>query len=133
MRVPSDRWLTAQETAAHLDTTSAEVCRLLGIGRLSGTKQKDTPRGGTAQWLVDPKFITKEKKTPRRRARTRTPARQPRRRTPMIRARISQALPVGSVWRLPRLVGEADCSSGPRDPETSRAPSGANGEVSPLC
>jgi hypothetical protein len=62
MRVPSDRWLTAQETAAHLDTTSAEVCRLLSIGRLSGTKQKDPRRGGTAQWLVDPKSITKEKK-----------------------------------------------------------------------
>jgi hypothetical protein len=62
MRVPSDRWLTTQQTAAHLDTTSAEVCRLLSIGRFSGTKQKDPRRGGTAQWLVDPKSITKEKK-----------------------------------------------------------------------
>ena len=62
MRVPSDRWLTAQETATHLDTTSAEVCRLLSIGRLSGTKQKDPRRGGTAQWLVDPKSISAEKK-----------------------------------------------------------------------
>jgi hypothetical protein len=62
MRVPSDRWLTAQETATHLDTTSAEVCRLLSIGRLSGTKRKDPRRGGTAQWLVDPKSISAEKK-----------------------------------------------------------------------
>jgi hypothetical protein len=74
MRVPSDRWLTAQETAAHLDTTSAEVCRLLSTGRLSGTKQKDPRLGGTAQWLVDPRSIIKEKKTPQRRARTRAPA-----------------------------------------------------------
>jgi hypothetical protein len=57
MRVPSGRWLTAQETAVHLDTTSAEVRRLLSIGRLSGTKQKDPRRGCTAQWLVDPKSI----------------------------------------------------------------------------
>ena len=62
MRVPSDRWLTAQETATHLNTTSAEVCRLLSIGRLSGTKQKDPRRGGIAQWLVDPKSISAEKK-----------------------------------------------------------------------
>jgi hypothetical protein len=62
MRVPSGRWLAVQETAVHLDTTSAEVCRLLSIGRLSRTKQKDPRRGCTAQWLVDPKSINAEKK-----------------------------------------------------------------------
>jgi hypothetical protein len=41
MRVRPNHWLTAQETATHLDTTSAEICRLLSVGRLSGTKQKD--------------------------------------------------------------------------------------------
>jgi hypothetical protein len=61
MRVRLTRWLTAQETAAHLDTTSAEICHLLSIGRLSGTRQKDPRRVGTAQWLVDPKSISKEK------------------------------------------------------------------------
>jgi hypothetical protein len=35
------RWLTAQQTAIQLDTTSSEVCRLISLGRLSGTKQKD--------------------------------------------------------------------------------------------
>lgn len=62
MRVRPGRWLTAQETATHLDTTSAEVCRLLNIGRLSGTKQKDPRRGGKAKWLVDAKSISEEKK-----------------------------------------------------------------------
>ena len=41
MHANGNRWLTAQETAAQLDTTSSEVCRLLSIGRLSGIKQKD--------------------------------------------------------------------------------------------
>ena len=36
MPKPDPRWLTAQETAAILDSTSAEVCRLLKIGRLTG-------------------------------------------------------------------------------------------------
>jgi hypothetical protein len=62
MRARQKRWLTAQETAALLDSTSAEVCHLLSLGRLSGTKQKDPRRGGTAQWLVNPASISKEKK-----------------------------------------------------------------------
>ena len=56
------RWLTTQETAAIPDTTSAEVCRMLSLGRLSGTKEKDPLRGGTAQWLVNRRSIPKEKK-----------------------------------------------------------------------
>ena len=57
-----DRWLTAQETAALMDTTSAEVCRLLSVGRLSGSKQKQAKRPGKAQWLIDPKSIAAEKR-----------------------------------------------------------------------
>ena len=52
-----NRWLIAQ-----LDTTSAEVCRLLSIGRLSGVKQKDPRRAGKSQWLVDPKSASREEK-----------------------------------------------------------------------
>lgn len=55
-----NRWLTAQETAARLDTTSSEVCRLLSIGRLAGMKQKDPRRAGKSQWLVDPESISRE-------------------------------------------------------------------------
>jgi len=62
MHAPFSRWLTAQETAAQLDTTSSEVCRLLSIGRLSGTKQKDPRRAGKSQWLVDPESVIKEEK-----------------------------------------------------------------------
>ena len=58
----NERWLTAQETAALMNTTSAEVCRLLSIGRLSGEKQKQAKRPGRAQWLVDPKSIAAEKR-----------------------------------------------------------------------
>src|SRR4029077_19436087 len=54
------RWLTAQQTALELDSTSAEICRLLSIGRLSGSKQKQPGRPGKAQWLVNPKSIGKE-------------------------------------------------------------------------
>src|SRR5882672_5001627 len=62
-RFPSGtRWLTAQETTAPLDTTSSEVCRLLSLGRLSGTKQKDLRRAGKSQWLVDPESVLKEEK-----------------------------------------------------------------------
>ncbi|GAC1632320.1 MAG: hypothetical protein NVS9B14_05390 [Candidatus Acidiferrum sp.] len=56
------RWLTAQQTAAILDSTSAEVCRLLKIGRLAGTKKKPPGRAGKSQWLVDPQSIAHEKK-----------------------------------------------------------------------
>jgi len=62
MHSNGNRWLTAQETAAQLDTTSAEVCRLLSIGRLSGIKQKDPRRAGKSQWLVDPKSVQREEK-----------------------------------------------------------------------
>ena len=56
------RWLTAQETAAILDSTSAEVCRLLKIGRLTGVKKKQPGRAGKAQWLVNPSSMKKEKR-----------------------------------------------------------------------
>jgi hypothetical protein len=63
-----DRWLTAQEAAAEMNTTSAEVCRLLSIGRLSGSKQKQAKRPGKAQWLIDPKSIAVEKRRTAKRA-----------------------------------------------------------------
>jgi hypothetical protein len=56
------RWLTAQETATLLDSTSAEICRLLKIGRLTGVKRKQPGRAGKSQWLVNPKSIAREKK-----------------------------------------------------------------------
>jgi hypothetical protein len=61
MSARNERWLTAQETATLMNTTSAEVCRLLSIGRLTGSKQKQLKRPGKAQWLVDPKSIAAEK------------------------------------------------------------------------
>jgi hypothetical protein len=54
-------WLTAQQTAVVMNTTSAEICRLLSLGRLSGSKQKQPGRPGNGQWLIDPKSIAKEK------------------------------------------------------------------------
>jgi hypothetical protein len=62
MPKPDPRWLTAQETAAILDSTSAEVCRLLKLGRLTGVKRKQPGRAGKAQWLVNPQSIVVEKK-----------------------------------------------------------------------
>jgi hypothetical protein len=62
MPASNERWLTAQETAMLMDTTSAEVCRLLSIGRLSGSKQKQAKRPGRAQWLIDPRSIATEKR-----------------------------------------------------------------------
>lgn len=56
------RWLTAQEAAVILDSTSADICRLLKIGRLRGVKRKQPGRAGKAQWLVNPKSIEKEKR-----------------------------------------------------------------------
>jgi hypothetical protein len=55
-------WLTAQQTAVVMNTTSAEVCRLLSLGRLSGSKEKQPGRPGNGQWLIDPKSIAKEKR-----------------------------------------------------------------------
>ena len=60
MRARQDRWLTAQETAVLMNTTSADVCRLLSLGRLSGSKRKQPGRPGNEQWLIDPKSIAKE-------------------------------------------------------------------------
>ena len=62
MHSNGNHWLTAQETAAQLDTTSSEVCRLLSLGRLSGTKEKDPRRAGKSQWLVDPESVLREEK-----------------------------------------------------------------------
>jgi hypothetical protein len=56
------KWLTAQQTSIDLDTTSAEVCRLLSIGRLSGVKLKQPGRAGKAQWLVNPTSVAKERR-----------------------------------------------------------------------
>jgi hypothetical protein len=55
-------WLTVQQTAAVLDSTSAEMCRLLSLGRLKGSKQKDPARAGKSQWLVNPTSIAREEK-----------------------------------------------------------------------
>jgi hypothetical protein len=55
-------WLTAQQTAVVMNTTSAEICRLLSLGRLSGSKQKQPGRPGNGQWLIDPKSVAKEKR-----------------------------------------------------------------------
>jgi hypothetical protein len=60
------RWLTAQQAAAEMNTTSAEVCRLLSIGRLTGSKQKQPQRPGKAQWLIDPKSIAAEMRRAKR-------------------------------------------------------------------
>jgi hypothetical protein len=61
MPKPDPRWLTAQETAVLLDSTSADVCRLLKLGRLNGVKKKQPGRAGKAQWLVNPKSVAREK------------------------------------------------------------------------
>jgi hypothetical protein len=73
-----DGWLTTQQTAALMNTTSAEVCRLLSIGRLSGTKKKHPKRPGKAQWLIDPQSIAAE----RRRTAKRLAAAARRRKSP---------------------------------------------------
>jgi hypothetical protein len=62
MSKPRTNWLTAQQTAIAMNTTSAEICRLLSLGRLVGSKQKQPGRPGNGQWLIDPKSITKEKR-----------------------------------------------------------------------
>jgi hypothetical protein len=62
-------WLTAQQTAVAMNTTSAEICRLLSLGRLSGSKQKQPGRPGNGQWLIDPKTIANEKRRLATRAR----------------------------------------------------------------
>jgi hypothetical protein len=62
MPVRNHRWLTTQEAALLMNTTSAEVCRLLSIGRLTGSKQKHPKRPGRAQWSIDPKSVAAEKR-----------------------------------------------------------------------
>ena len=46
MSARNERWLTAQETAALMNTTSAEVCRLLSIGRLVWLEAKASQAPG---------------------------------------------------------------------------------------
>jgi hypothetical protein len=72
-------WLTAQQAAVEMNSTSAEICRLLSLGRLSGYKRKQSGRPGNGQWLIDPKSIAEE----RRRAtkRTRVPNKPHRKRS----------------------------------------------------
>jgi hypothetical protein len=55
-----NHWLTAQQTAVELNATSAEICRLISIGRLTGSKEKQPGRPGKAQWLVSPASVRKE-------------------------------------------------------------------------
>jgi hypothetical protein len=62
MNTLNDHWVSAQVAAGILDTTSAEVCRLLSIGRLAGTKLKQAGRAGKAQWLVNPMSIERERR-----------------------------------------------------------------------
>jgi hypothetical protein len=72
------RWLTAQQAAAEMNTTSAEICRLLSLGRLSGHKQKQPGRPGNGQWLIDPKSIAREKRCAARRTHSHPPSRRSR-------------------------------------------------------
>ena len=62
MNTRNGRWVSAQVAAGILDITSAEVCRLLSLGRLEGTKFKQPGRAGKAQWLVNPMTIEKERR-----------------------------------------------------------------------
>ncbi len=55
-----NHWLTAQQTALELNSTSAEVCRLISVGRLSGSKEKQHGRPGKAQWLGSPASVRRE-------------------------------------------------------------------------
>ncbi len=57
-----DRWLSAQIAAAILGSTSAEVCRLISLGRLSAIKRKQPGRPGKAQWLINPESVAQEKR-----------------------------------------------------------------------
>jgi hypothetical protein len=67
-----DGWLTAQQAAVEMNTTSAEICRLLSLGRLSGSKRKQPGRPGNGQWLIDPKSIAEERRRAARGARAAT-------------------------------------------------------------
>jgi hypothetical protein len=71
-------WFTAQQAAVEMNTTSAEVCRLLSLGRLSGSKEKQPGRPGNGQWLIDPKSIAKEKRRLATTRKSNSSLRQPR-------------------------------------------------------
>jgi hypothetical protein len=60
MPAHNNHWVSAQSAATILNSTSAEICRLLSVGRLTGIKQKQPGRTGKAQWLIDPESIQKE-------------------------------------------------------------------------
>lgn len=62
MRERRNHWLTVQQTAALMDITSADVCRLLSLGHVSCSKKKQPRRPGKAQWLVDPHSIAQERR-----------------------------------------------------------------------
>lgn len=64
-------WLTAQQAAVEMNTTSAEICRLLSLGRLIGYKRKQPGRPGNGQWLVNPKSIAEEQRRAAKRIRIR--------------------------------------------------------------
>jgi len=61
-------WPSSQLAASNLNITSAEVCRLISIGRLSGVKVKQPGRAGKAQWLVNPNSIKQEQRHQKDRA-----------------------------------------------------------------
>jgi hypothetical protein len=74
-----DGWLTVQQAAVEMNTTSAEICRLLSLGRLSGHKRKQSVRPGNGQWSINPKSIVEERR--RTAKRTRTPTKHSRKRS----------------------------------------------------
>jgi hypothetical protein len=70
-------WPTAQQTAVTMNTTSAEVCRSLSVGRLKGKKHKQLGRPGLAQWFVNPTSISQEmRRAAKLAARRRKPAKK---------------------------------------------------------
>jgi hypothetical protein len=56
MHANGNRWLTAQETAAQLDTTSSEVCRFsVSDGSpVSSRKIPDAPANHSGWWTPNP-------------------------------------------------------------------------------
>jgi hypothetical protein len=73
-----DGWLTVQQAAVEMNTTSAEICRLLSLGRLSGHKRKQPGRPGNGQWLINPKSIVEERRRATKRTRAPTKPRRKR-------------------------------------------------------
>ena len=57
-----DGWLTAQQAGVEMNTTRAEICPLLSLGRFSGHKRKQSGRPGKGQWLINPKSIVEERR-----------------------------------------------------------------------